>query len=126
MILGMFESINFGYEPSMDPGAVDGQAQGASFWPAEEKLPGFKQNVGKYYSSLMSLSRTLLHLFAIGLELEENFFDQFVKHPGVLLKLNHYPASVPDSTANAGIHAHSDLESKAILVPMISDETNVK
>lgn len=101
----------------MDPGAVDQQDNGTSFWPAEEKLPGFKENIGKYYHSLMGLSRTLLRLFALGLDLEETFFDKFVKHPGVLMKLNHYPASVPDTLANAGIHAHTDLESAFFSYP---------
>jgi len=107
----MFESINFGYEPSMDPGATTSEDNGANFWPREEKLPNFKANVGKYCSALMGLSRELLRLFALSLDLEETFFDRFCKKPGVLLKLNHYPAAVPDSSDSAGIHAHSDLES---------------
>lgn len=111
----MFESINFGYEPSMDPGASTTEDNGPSFWPSEEKLPNFKANVGQYYSAIMGLSRQLLHLFALSLNLEETFFDKFCKKPGVLLKLNHYPAAVSDTSDNAGIHAHSDLESKHTL-----------
>ncbi|KAF2659123.1 Clavaminate synthase-like protein [Lophiostoma macrostomum CBS 122681] len=112
----MFESINFGYEPSMDPGASGTADNGPSFWPSEEKLPSFKDNVGKYYSAVMGLSRQLLHLFALALNLEETFFDQYCKKPGVLLKLNHYPAAIPESADNSGIHAHSDLESFTILL----------
>jgi isopenicillin N synthase-like dioxygenase len=111
----MFESINFGYEPQFDPDAVDMVDNGPSFWPKEDDLPKFKDNIGAYYSAVMSLSRRLLRLFALGLDLDENFFDQFCKHPGVLLKLNHYPPSVPNTEAEAGIGAHSDLESFTIL-----------
>lgn len=118
VILGVFESINFGYEPSMDPGASGTQDNGPSFWPAEEKLPKFKENIGKYYSEVMGLSRRLLRLFALGLDLEEEFFDHFCKRPGVLLKLNHYPAAIPDSLDNAGIHAHSDLESMPLCLAL--------
>ena len=96
----------------MDPGAEGTLDNGPSFWPAEDTLPGFKENIGKYYSEVMGLSRRLLRLFALGLDLGENYFDHFCKRPGVLLKLNHYPASIPDSSDNAGIHAHSDLESR--------------
>jgi isopenicillin N synthase-like dioxygenase len=110
----MFESINFGYEPSMDPGASGTDDNGSSFWPDENKLPNFKNNIGKYYSAVMGLSRQLLHLFALALNLEETFFDQYCKKPGVLLKLNHYPAAIPESADNSGIHAHSDLESTII------------
>ncbi|KAJ4304647.1 hypothetical protein N0V90_000173 [Kalmusia sp. IMI 367209] len=113
---GMFKSINFGYEPSMDPGAVGLKDNWPSFWPAEEQLPDFKANVGKYYSAVMGLSRQLLHLFALSLDLEETYFDKLCKKPGVLLKLNHYPAAVLDSPDAAGIHAHSDLESFTILL----------
>ncbi|XXH02467.1 Transcriptional regulator [Hypoxylon texense] len=111
----LFESINFGYEPSMDPEASGTEDNGPSFWPEEKKLPGFKENIGQYYSNVMALSRTLLRMFALGLDLEEHFFDQFCKRPGVLLKLNHYPAALPESPDSAGIHAHSDLESFTIL-----------
>ncbi|KAJ9132105.1 Isopenicillin N synthetase [Pleurostoma richardsiae] len=111
----LFESINFGYEPSMDPGATGTDDNGPSFWPEESKLPNFKENVGKYYSEMMALSRRLLKMFALGLDLDEDYFDQFCKRPGVLLKLNHYPAALPDAPDSAGIHAHSDLESFTIL-----------
>ena len=110
----VFESINFGYEPTMDPGAQGTRDNGPSFWPPEEKLPQFKENIGRYYYEVMGLCRRLLKLFALGLDLEEDFFDQFCKRPGVLLKLNHYPAAIPESSDNAGIHAHSDLESESV------------
>ncbi|ORY66180.1 uncharacterized protein BCR38DRAFT_483831 [Pseudomassariella vexata] len=111
----VFESVNFGYEPTMDLGATGTEDNGPSFWPPEDKLPGFKHNIGLYYSEVMALSRRLLHLFALGLDLEEEYFDQFCKKPGVLLKLNHYPAAIPESQDTAGIHAHSDFEGFTIL-----------
>ncbi|KAL3459730.1 hypothetical protein BJX64DRAFT_278961 [Aspergillus heterothallicus] len=114
----LFESINFGYEPQFDDAAVGSEDNGPSFWPKEEELPAFKRNLGEYYRSVMNLSRNLLRMFALGLDLDEDFFDQFFKRPGVLLKLNHYPRSLPlddDAARDAGIGAHSDLESFTIL-----------
>ncbi|KAL3479559.1 hypothetical protein BJX99DRAFT_267956 [Aspergillus californicus] len=114
----LYESINFGYEPQFDDAAIGTEDNGPSFWPQEGDLPNFKRNLGQYYKSVMGLSRDLLRMFALGLDLEENFFDQFFKRPGVLLKLNHYPESLPiddEAAKDAGIGAHSDLESFTIL-----------
>ncbi|KAI5864900.1 hypothetical protein GGS23DRAFT_619609 [Durotheca rogersii] len=73
----------------MGPGTTGTRDNGPSFWPEEAKLLGFKAHIGKYYSSPM--------------------------RPGVLLKLNHYPAALPELPGSAGIHAHSDLERFTIL-----------
>ncbi|KAL4863232.1 hypothetical protein BDV12DRAFT_189845 [Aspergillus spectabilis] len=88
----LFESINFGYEPQFDDAAVGTEDSGPSFWRQEEDLPNFKRNLGEYYKSVLNLSRDLLRMFA----------------------LESLP--IDDETAkDAGIGAHSDLESFTIL-----------
>ncbi|KAL2842722.1 hypothetical protein BJY01DRAFT_248987 [Aspergillus pseudoustus] len=114
----LFESVNFGYEPQFDDAAVGTEDNGASFWPKEEDLPDFKKNLGKYYRSVIDLSRNLLRMFALGLDLDEDFFNQFYKRPATLLKMNHYPKSIPingGGAKEAGIEAHTDLQGFTIL-----------
>jgi isopenicillin N synthase-like dioxygenase len=110
--LGMYETIHIGYEPSMDPGASSTEPNPANFWPEDDLLPGFKSNVGQYYREVMRLSRTLLRLFSLSLDLDESFFEQFAKHPMVMLAMNYYPAAAPQNPDGSGIFAHSDLEGK--------------
>ena len=109
----MYETIHWGYEASLDPRIKDGADSPYNFWPTEEKLPGFKKNLNQYYREIMKLSFTMLRLFALGLDLEEDFFDQFTKHPGVMLAMNYYPAAAPQTPEGSGMYAHSDLEGQS-------------
>jgi isopenicillin N synthase-like dioxygenase len=86
---------------------------GANVWPS---LPGFQQTVSAYYAAVFELGRTLLRGFALGLELPETFFDQFVTAPPSQLRMLHYPPNpAPDVTI--GIGAHTDYECFTILLP---------
>ncbi|KAL4787419.1 hypothetical protein BJX76DRAFT_3950 [Aspergillus varians] len=112
----MYETIHFGYDATLDPGAEDKPWDSSyNFWPSNEMLPGFKSTLGAYYTAIMGLSRKLLKLFALSLELDEDYFDQFSKHPGVNLALNYYEAAAPQNPEGSGIFAHSDLEVFTIL-----------
>ncbi|KAG8845452.1 hypothetical protein FRB96_002508 [Tulasnella sp. 330] len=47
--------------------------QGGNVWPTD--LPGFKEPVLEYYHLLIKLGKTLFNLFALALDLPEDFFD---------------------------------------------------
>ncbi|KAL1631159.1 hypothetical protein SLS56_004548 [Neofusicoccum ribis] len=111
----MYETIHWGYESALDPGVTEDAEASYNFWPSEETMPGFRSLMGRYYSWMMTLARRLLRLFALALDLEENFFDKFSKHPGVMLALNYYEAAQPQNPEGSGIFAHSDLEVFTIL-----------
>lgn len=106
----MYETIHFGYDSKLDPGATEQVDASYNFWPSNGTLPGFRDVLCEYYAAIMSLSRTLLRIFALSLELDEDYFDRFSKHPNVMLALNYYEAAAPQNPEGSGIFAHSDLE----------------
>ncbi len=107
--------MNFGYEPSIDPEAREG-AQGHNWWPKEDRLPGFEANVKKHMTRVLSLSRALLRLFALGLGLEEHYFDHFVTEPYSILKMCYYPGPGAGYTAPSSLRPHTDPEILTILL----------
>ena len=109
------EGMNFGYEPSIDPEAREG-AQGHNNWPSETRVPGFQANVKRHMTSVLSLSRTMLRLFALGLDLDEYYFDHMVTEPYSILKMCYYPASVGDGSAQSSLRPHTDPEVLTILL----------
>lgn len=106
----MYETIHYGYESDLDPGATEKRDSSYNFWPTNDVLPGFYDTVGDYYKAVMGLSRKLLKLFALSLNLDEDYFDRFSKNPSVKLALNYYEAAAPQNPEGSGIFAHSDLE----------------
>lgn len=86
---------------------------GANVWPS---LPGFREAVSRYYDAVFDLGRTLLRGFALGLDLPESFFDEFVTAPPSQLRMLHYPPN-PGADVTVGIGAHTDYECFTILLP---------
>ncbi|OJT13003.1 hypothetical protein TRAPUB_10480 [Trametes pubescens] len=73
----LHEGFEFGWE-ELDPRAADdkrandGAMAGANVWPSE--LPGFRESVLSYYHAAVDLGRKLFPLFALALDLPEDFF----------------------------------------------------
>ncbi|KAG9037048.1 hypothetical protein FRB95_006901 [Tulasnella sp. JGI-2019a] len=91
-----------------------GAMQGNNVWPPD--LPGFKEPVLEYYHLLINLGKTLFNLFALALDLPENFFDDKTINPAAIFRLLHYPPQmgvVGDRVI--GIGAHTDYECFTIL-----------
>jgi isopenicillin N synthase-like dioxygenase len=94
-------------------GAGQNPFAGPNVWP---ELPGFREQVSRYYDAAFALGRTLLRGFALALTLPERIFDGFVTAPPSQLRLLHYPMSAADEAA-IGIGAHTDYECFTILLP---------
>ena len=86
--------------------------EGPNLWPT---MPGFKDNVARYYSQVLTLARRIVRLFAKVLDLPENYFDSAVRRPGAMLRLLKYPAQDPRDPDALGIGAHTDIEAFTIL-----------
>jgi isopenicillin N synthase-like dioxygenase len=127
------QGFNFGYELALDPTGGDGKyveldgqppKEGhTNVWPAEEILPGFKDSVAEYYGQVLGLSRHLFRLFALSLDLKEDYFDSLTTHPGGIGRLLYYPAQpavAASETATTegklGLGAHTDYECFTLLL----------
>ena len=109
--------MHWGYEPSLDPRKKVGDPRDYNFWPPEKRMPGFKNAMAEYYSTVFDLAVTIMRLFALGLDLEEDFFDEFFKQPQVLLALNYYPIAAAQNPEGSGLYAHADLEGQSGFPP---------
>ncbi|KAG8843963.1 hypothetical protein FRB96_003668 [Tulasnella sp. 330] len=106
----MHEAFNIGPENPNDTGTMRGLNQ----WPID--LPGFKAPVLDLYNSLVDLGKVIFHLFALALDLPEDFFDDKTKNAAAVMRLLHYPpqTGIVDDRV-VGIGAHTDYECFTIL-----------
>ncbi|KAK3112858.1 hypothetical protein LTR53_010409 [Teratosphaeriaceae sp. CCFEE 6253] len=124
------EGFNWGYEAGLDPTGGDGQYReldgkdvNGNVWPEEEDVPGFYETIKLYYGEILDLARHLFRLFALSLDLSEDYFDHMMTHPGGIARLLYYPASSNPQPLNPnqkdeeiGLGAHSDYECFTILL----------
>ncbi|KIJ62668.1 hypothetical protein HYDPIDRAFT_135856 [Hydnomerulius pinastri MD-312] len=114
----LHEGFDLGWEPAdcTDDSQVreDGSMTGANVWP--ENLPGFRKDVLAYYHAAVQLGLTLFPLFALALNLPENFFEDKVTKPAAIMRLLHYPPQPARPMEGVqGIGAHTDYECFTIL-----------
>jgi len=119
------EGFDLGWEPHPSASANkgdtsrsarnDGTMAGANIWP--DNLPGFRETVLDYYHRVLQIGQLLFPLFALALELPENFFDDKTTNPAAIMRLLHYPPQSPTSfgSRQIGIGAHTDYECFTIL-----------
>jgi isopenicillin N synthase-like dioxygenase len=89
----------------------------ACIWP--EQPARFTPVFSAYYAEMNRLSTDLMHLFALGLGLEEGYFDDKIDDHFAALNVFHYPrqSTAPESgQLRAG--AHTDFGSLTILLQM--------
>ncbi|EXJ81790.1 hypothetical protein A1O1_07855 [Capronia coronata CBS 617.96] len=112
------EGINYGYEPGADPDAdaTTPQNNGDNWWPSEDRLPGYRDTVNVYMSHMLRLSRALLRMFALGLDLDEHAFDYLATRPYSILKMAHYPGELFGTDEPSSIRPHTDFELLTILL----------
>ncbi|KAJ7637555.1 hypothetical protein DFH06DRAFT_1335716 [Mycena polygramma] len=106
-----------------------GPMAGVNVWPLEAELPGFRDRVLEYYQAAVRFGQSLFPLFALALDLPENFFDDKVQcrlhtmpvslqqlrvqttKPAAIMRLLHYPPQAPaidDDGRIIGIGAHTE------------------
>ena len=77
-----------------------------NFWP--EDLPGFKEPLLEYQSSIEKLGRQFLPLWAASLKLPADYFDKFFATPHLTMTLLHYPPQKQIGERQYGIAPHTD------------------
>ncbi|KAF9265292.1 Clavaminate synthase-like protein [Marasmius fiardii PR-910] len=92
----LHEGFDFGWEelennpsPSRDD---HGAMSGSNVWP---DIPGFRETALTFYHRAIQLGRSLFPLFALALDLPENFFDDNTTKPAAIMRLLHYPPQAP-------------------------------
>lgn len=93
-------------------------------WEGTQHLPEFRSGLISYWRECVALSRKLVRIFALALDLPEDHFDRLVSYPGSDGAINYYPAAKPtgmteDATTSApqdvGLGSHTDLQCFTLL-----------
>jgi isopenicillin N synthase-like dioxygenase len=103
------ESFDFGFDlPEDDPDVRAGLfLHGPNRWPAD--LPWLRESMETYLDGVMETSRTLLRIFAISLDVEEEYFLRHFNKPMMHTRLFHYPPQQRSSSdMEFGVAPHAD------------------
>lgn len=117
------EAFNWSYSEDLDPTGGNGQyvqldgtrTHNANQWPSENSVPGFYAAVKEYYAEALQLARHLCRLFALSLDLPEDYFDSRTTHPSANARIMFYPAGKP-AAEDVGLGAHTDYQCFTILL----------
>ncbi|KAL4249829.1 iron/ascorbate-dependent oxidoreductase family protein [Abortiporus biennis] len=114
----LHEGFDIGWE-ELHSGASredDGAMTGDNVWPDSKTLPDFRGKVLRYYHAAVKLGQSLFPVFALALDLPEDFFDDKTTKPAAIMRLLYYPPQTgPVDDRVVGIGAHTDYECFTIL-----------
>ena len=82
-------------------------------WP--QNPPELILTCEQYFRAMLALSGTILHLFALALNLREDFFDDKVDRPNAVLRLINYPPVSGAQPGQMGAGEHTDYGTLTIL-----------
>ncbi|THH06141.1 hypothetical protein EW145_g4286 [Phellinidium pouzarii] len=106
----LHEGFNIGPEGSNESGK--NEMSGENVWP-DAVAPEFKERVLSYYDAAVSFGKTLFPLFAIALDLPEDFFDDKTREAAAIMRILHYPPQTgphDDRTFGTGAHTERHLK----------------
>jgi len=94
--------------PDDDPDVKAGKPlHGANQWP--DNLPGFRETVLDYHTTMTEFAALLASVFARGLKLPTDYFAQFYKKPLIQVRLLHYlPQETQAALEGGDSRAHQD------------------
>ncbi len=96
------EQIDIGVDrnPLPDPDPYYMALVGPNQWPSEATIPGFRETVDDYFSHLSGLSRQILRMMSLALDLEEFHIEQVfgLEQTHLMLKSVHPRLSALDCT----------------------------
>jgi isopenicillin N synthase-like dioxygenase len=94
--------------PDDDPDVKAGKPlHGTNQWP--DNLPGFREALLDYHTTITEFTALLASVFARGLGLEKNYFAQFYRKPLIQLRLLHYLSQDQQAALEGGdSRAHQD------------------
>ncbi|RDW92672.1 hypothetical protein BP5796_02066 [Coleophoma crateriformis] len=83
-------------------------------WP-DDFFPEFKKGMMTYWSHMLTLGRRLMRLFALGLDVNEGYFDNMMRAPLATIRTHRYSPMDPNNENENGIGAHTDFETFTML-----------
>jgi isopenicillin N synthase-like dioxygenase len=94
--------------PDDDPDVKAGKPlHGSNQWP--DNLPGFREAVLDYHTTMTGFAGLLASVFARGLGLERDYFAQFYKKPLIQVRMLHYLSQDKQAALEGGdSRAHQD------------------
>ncbi|RFU32227.1 hypothetical protein B7463_g4133, partial [Scytalidium lignicola] len=116
------ESFSWRYEPQYDPDPkpldaipeeVKPWIRGEGFvWEGTSDIPRFKEDTLAYWQACLTLARKLVKIFALSLDLSEDYFDSRTTYPGADGVFNYYPLTTEEEKTNnsVGLGSHTDLQ----------------
>jgi isopenicillin N synthase-like dioxygenase len=109
------EAFKFGRDmPADDPMFLAGNRLfGPNAWPPD--LPSFRTAIEAYVQAMLGLSETFYRLFALSLDLPEDYLLRFADKPMDIGNLLYYPAQTPRPGQPSGVGSHTDTNGFTIL-----------
>lgn len=106
----LFEAFNVGTQASDYPALnLSPRVYAENVWPPE--LDGFRAQVQTWFDHCGALARRMTRVFALALNLPDDYFAPFDDHSVDMLRLNHYqlpPGGVELEPGQLGMGAHTD------------------
>lgn len=94
---------------SRAPSTVKSTATSSSnSWPSS--CPEFRPVMYEYFHSVTMLSKKLMQIFALALDLPEDYFDAATSFPMGAVRILHYPPQPVPGAADIGLGAHTDYD----------------
>ncbi|KAJ5861636.1 uncharacterized protein N7529_008946 [Penicillium soppii] len=90
-------------------------------WSGTNHLPGFRETTIEFYQSRLALARKMIRIFALSLDMPEDYFDSVTTTPGADGLYVHYPATPADmlkknnGNIDVGIGSHTDIQCITLL-----------
>lgn len=75
-------------------------------WP--DNLPGFRETVEEYMQTMEALGKRLLPLWALALELPEDFFEPYFRDNYSYYRMAHYPPKADPEPGEFALGSHAD------------------
>ncbi|CAG7949511.1 unnamed protein product [Penicillium nalgiovense] len=118
------ETFSLRYNPKNDPTVSDPDTLSSDDdfpWDTTSHLPGFHETTIEFYQDRLTLARKMIRIFALALDMPEDYFDDVTTNPGADGLYVHYPATPADTLGenngdvDVGIGSHTDIQCVTIL-----------
>jgi isopenicillin N synthase-like dioxygenase len=88
-------------------------------WEGTSHIPGFRETTIEFWQRRLTLARKMIRIFALALDMPEDYFDSVTTNPGADGLYVHYPGCPQtvsdDAETDVGIGSHTDIQCVTLL-----------